>query len=429
VKPSEEEDPQEQLLALRELVEGYRESHRAMFRQLRELQVAREEAEASFWSLVARHEPPPDSGEDLFGELTLEPMPPTTQRPALEQLTLELHTLRDELDVLRHKNLTLSEQNHQLRRKLEAQKPAYLPPDTAMIEAIRRDTREAVVQEYTAELARKNRDLSAKTAELIRTSDQLRRTAVDLELARGQIKEDTEELGVLRKRLEGANQLVERLQAQLHRGVHHGRQEALEGQLIEWTDKAQALDRELREARSALVELQLLALRAVITLGHGGSPRVDLLRDAYRGLQQVFASDTPPDEALKPLLRHIFPFPDQPSQPHYEAEDAPIDTEESAVGAFEDVGEEELLPPVPPPRSTRPPPLPSSPPPGLETIPDPFAQHPPSSSRTRTAGWSPVAPQPPSRNRTMLGFSASAEQVAEQQRLADELAAKNQRYR
>jgi hypothetical protein len=496
VTPVDEEDLQEQVLALRELVEGYRESHRSLFKQLREAAQARDEAEENFWSLVGRQDSPLTSApwpeglpSDPFEDLPLDPLPPDTLPPVTRRAGVSeelaeiqrqaLDEMQGELELLRQENRELSTTNQELLWRIdELEKnqqapPSVSPPSEQEIEAIRETTRQEVTRQFSAELARKEQDLAQKTAELIRTCDQLRRAAVDLELARGQIEEDAEELAGLRKKLETAGQAVESLRAQLAQArsaasrqevprAQSDRQEVLERQVVEWADKAHRQESQVRKAQQEIHELQLLVVRLAVGLGRAhGAWTPDPQSAAYRGLQVSFDTEELPDEALASLVAPVFPFPDLPSQPHYEASDAPLDTVEDFPDTeqdfedteAEDVSEDELLhtpmpmevaaaletfPPSQPPSRTslRPPPLPSTPPPPSDVLADPFADSPPPepvssterpTRRNQTVGWTQELADPfpssrpkTSRSQTMLGFSASPEQLAEQQKQADE---------
>ncbi len=492
--PGEEEDLQEQVLALRELVEGYRESHRSLFKQLREAKQARDEAEENFWSLVGRQEPPLASApwseappSDPFGDLSLDTLPPVTRRAGVSEELAEvqrraLDEMQGELELLRQENRELTSTNQELLwrvdelEKNQQAPPSVPPPSEQEIEAIREETRREMSRQFSTDLARKEQDLAQKTAELIRTCDQLRRSAVDLELARGQIEEDAEELAGLRKKLDAAGQVVENLRTQLAQArsaasrqevprAQSDRQEALERQVVEWADKAHRQESLVRKAQQEIQELQVLVIRLAVGLGRAtGAWIPDPRSAAYRGLQVAFSTTGLSDKEVMLLVPLIFPFPDLPSQPHYEASDVPADTVEDfpdteqdfGDAEAEDVSEEELLhtpmpmdvaaaletvPPSQPPSRTslRPPPLPSTPPPPLPSgvLADPFADSPPpapvssterSARRNQTVGWTQELADPfpssrpkASRNQTMLGFHASPEQLAEQQKQADDL--------
>ncbi len=462
--PPDEEDLHEQLLALRELVEGYRESHRSLFRQIKDVQANRDEVERHFWSVVRRLEErlaeqePEDPREvvpDPFADLSIDTLPPVTRRASFSggAMPQNVDDLAGELAMLRQENQALATANQELLWRIDElekneQAPSSVPlPDEQQLAAAREEARAEAARQFSADLARKERDLGTKNAELIRTSDQLRRASVDLELARGQMEEDAQEIATLHRKLEAAAQTIEGLRGQIasprsssRRDAppsSQDRQDALERQVLEWAEKAQRQETLARDALQEIGELQLLAVRIAVVLGRAtGRWESDPRLAAYRGLQLAFTVAGLSDDELARLTPQIFPFIEHPSQPHYEVGENEADTETlddspDTEHDHELIDEDELLrtpPPIavePPPSehptsrtSLRPPPLPSTPPPADSDafgelplpIDDPFAV--PSAPPPDSFGELPLPLEDPFREPPLPAMSLSSRMPA-----------------
>lgn len=398
-----------------------------MFRQLQQVQAQREEAEALFWSLVSRYETPLDptwQGEfatDPFGDLAT--IPPVPRRSGLsneqsEILYRELDTAREEASLLQEENRSLSSTNQELLWRIDTLErerttpPSIPPPSEEAIDSIRQEVIGELSKKFSEEFSKKEQDLTTRTAELIRTSNQLRRALIDLELTRTQIEEDSEEISALRRRLEAAALAIDNLQKQLAQARSSSksirptsdRQETLERQVIEWANKAHAQEVTANTALQEIRQLQALVVCTALQLGQTLEPQMtNPLSIISSGLR--VSLDPPPlsEEKLQDLSLKIFPFIDHPSQPHYNIEESP--PHRSPVGSS--------------------PPPPSSPPSQYSSL-----------RRNQTMGWSPAMQEslpPPTqkaeRNRTVLGFEASPEQVTQQERMIQSPGGKNPRSR
>lgn len=456
------EDLQEQIISLRELIEGYRESHRSLFRQVKEATAAQQQTEELFWSLVARaetrhHKHPTLPETDPFGELEELPPAPTTPSPPppfdaerarrTEELETKVLQLMREVSRLRGAN-------DELVWQMEAQEKTYQQAALAAAAALehqladaRRERSDEMEQAHAAELAFQEQQYAHKSSELTRVSDKLRLVSVDLELAKCQIEEDAEEIANLQKKIKALQaEASQRPAARSMRGSASMQvPSALPNAARPPAAEASApISQPLPQpaapaARPSPVAAPQSPARLSPAAAEPASTRPASSRSATVPQGPPSMRPAPLHTAAKPPLPDDLELPlVQPASAHswkFEEED----------DDGEHVNEDELLigtapPPVAVPlpvastapasesrpRSARPPPLPSSSLPDLPASPPPPAAE---GSRNRTQGWSsplhdpfpaPVAAAKPSRNRTMLGFEANPDQLAKQRKLAEE---------